>query len=174
MSGVAEDDVLAEFTGTACTAVSLNGSARSARSSAPDAHQYPRGPAAWVRLDWSVPDVRDETRCGLRDRCEQLRDEGEQVSEAVRTGAQHDDRDVEPRKALLEREIPIHSDEYLELSFRQAEQLPVLDRNQRISRAVLTSWPTTSCASRQSTHSSTKTLTKARLPGGPWPVRRTG
>jgi hypothetical protein len=51
---------------------------------------------------------------------------------------------------------------------------PFLMVSHRRSRAVLTSWSTMCRARRQSTHSSTKTLTRQRPPSDPSPARGTG
>lgn len=73
------------------------------------------------------PDVRDGTPFCAGNRCEQLRNERLKIGEAIGSCAQYDDRDSKCRKMLLEGEIPIDGDEYVELFRGQGKQLAVLD-----------------------------------------------
>src|SRR5262249_48593301 len=64
-------------------------------------------------------------------------------------------------------QVSIDGDKYVEVCRREGEQLAILERRPPICRAVFTSWDASSRPSRQSTHSSSNTLTRQFRSVGP-------
>ena len=73
------------------------------------------------------PHVGDSTPFCRRTGRQQFGNEWLKVGEAIGNGTQHDDCDREGRETLLEGEIPVDGDEYVQLFCCQREQFPVLD-----------------------------------------------
>jgi len=70
----------------------------------------------------------DGARLGGRQQRQEIGNQRPKVSESVRAGTENEDRDVERGEILPEGQVSIDRYECIELSGREAEQLPILRR----------------------------------------------
>src|SRR5712691_9638903 len=73
------------------------------------------------------PQRGDRTSFCRRNRRQQFRTQRLKIRETIGNGAQHDDRDGESGEMLLEGEVPVDGDEYVELFCGEGKQFAVLD-----------------------------------------------
>ena len=104
------------------------------------------------------------------DRSQQFRHQRPEISQAIGFTPRHDDSDRKRLQVLLECQVPIHRHETSKLCETSASNRPFGIPVHPWSRAVFTSWPRMSRASRRSTHSSRKTLNRPFQPGDPSPA----